>query len=196
MNTSLTITIVFLVFVAITYLTLKLWPKTGPMGINLSRVRCPKCNTTLPMIRKPKNKTQAMWGGWTCHKCGREVDKYGNERHAQPNLALRRGGDFSVVVTDSDITRIEMTGEKKSLQWSEITSVFIVAIDELPVGTISWMIHAGETVLEIPTDSTGNKKLLNALQERLPDFDNRALIEAMGMLHGFKKIWQKSALHT
>jgi hypothetical protein len=81
MNTLLTITTVLLVFAIVIYLALKLWPKSGPMGINLSRVKCPKCNAALPMIRKPKNKAQAMWGGWTCHKCGCEVDKYGSERN-------------------------------------------------------------------------------------------------------------------
>jgi uncharacterized protein with von Willebrand factor type A (vWA) domain len=137
-----------------------------------------------------------MYGGWTCHKCGCEVDKYGSERETQPNLVLRSGENCSVVVTDADITHYEATNEKESVQWPEITSVFIVAIDELYVGKISWMIHTDEKVLEIPTNCTGNKELLNALQERLPNFDNRALIEAMGMLHGFKKIWQKETSHT
>ncbi len=40
---------------------------------------CPKCNTKLPIWRKPKNKRQALWGGDTCPNCGCEVDRKGKE---------------------------------------------------------------------------------------------------------------------
>jgi predicted RNA-binding Zn-ribbon protein involved in translation (DUF1610 family) len=53
------------------------WPRKGKLGINLSKVFCPKCGQPMPMIRKPKNQRQALWGGWTCPKCGCEMDKYG-----------------------------------------------------------------------------------------------------------------------
>jgi hypothetical protein len=55
------------------------WPRKGKWGINLSKVFCPKCAEPMPMIRKPKNERQALWGGWTCRKCGCEMDKYGVE---------------------------------------------------------------------------------------------------------------------
>jgi hypothetical protein len=29
------------------------------------------------VIRKPKNRRQALWGGWTCEACGLEYDKWG-----------------------------------------------------------------------------------------------------------------------
>ena len=52
--------------------------KTG-FGINFSSVSCPRCKNPLPMLRKPRTPEQAKWGGWTCYKCGAEVDKWGRE---------------------------------------------------------------------------------------------------------------------
>jgi hypothetical protein len=70
----------FLVFMsAVTVIVIAIWPRTGEWGINLSKVHCPKCGDPMPRIRKPKNERQRLWGGWTCSKCGCEMDKYGVE---------------------------------------------------------------------------------------------------------------------
>lgn len=61
---------------------LKFWPKTGKMGINLAPVKCPKCAATAPQFRKPTSMRQMLWGGWTCPRCGCEMDKYGNRIEA------------------------------------------------------------------------------------------------------------------
>jgi hypothetical protein len=53
--------------------------RAGRMGINLSQTCCPKCRAELPMIRLPANARQMLWGGWTCHGCGCELDKWGRE---------------------------------------------------------------------------------------------------------------------
>lgn len=50
--------------------------KRGKWGINLTPNPCRQCGTPAPMIRKPANWRQAMWGGWTCSECGLEVDKW------------------------------------------------------------------------------------------------------------------------
>jgi ssDNA-binding Zn-finger/Zn-ribbon topoisomerase 1 len=42
--------------------------------------KCPDCGTPLPKFRKPANKQQAMWGGWTCPKCGIDIDRKGKKR--------------------------------------------------------------------------------------------------------------------
>ena len=68
--------------VALLWLMFKLWPRTGKMGINLGKVDCPECGDRVPMIRKPENLRQALWGGWTCKKCGTEMDKYGHKTHS------------------------------------------------------------------------------------------------------------------
>lgn len=52
-------------------------------GINVDPVSCPRCNTPLPIIRKPRTLRQAMWGGGTCPVCGIDVDKWGREVASQ-----------------------------------------------------------------------------------------------------------------
>jgi hypothetical protein len=51
--------------------------RNGEMGINLSPTQCPKCATPVPVIRRPANMRQALYGGSTCKNCGTEVDKWG-----------------------------------------------------------------------------------------------------------------------
>ncbi len=54
----------------------------GRWGLGAFKANCPRCGTALPMMRKPASKDEALWGGWTCPKCGCKVDKYGKERAA------------------------------------------------------------------------------------------------------------------
>jgi hypothetical protein len=50
----------------------------GDWGLNLKPpTACPVCSAPLPMARVPKNLRQALWGGWTCSGCGKELDKWG-----------------------------------------------------------------------------------------------------------------------
>ena len=55
----------------------RVWPKEGKWGINQRPVTCSQCGTPTPRFRKPANRRQMLWGGWTCQKCGVEIDKYG-----------------------------------------------------------------------------------------------------------------------
>ncbi len=52
----------------------------GRWGIGSLNPSCPRCGAPLPAIRKPTSSDEAMWGGWTCERCGCKVDKYGRER--------------------------------------------------------------------------------------------------------------------
>lgn len=78
---NLSLIIAVLVAVVVGSLCLKLlvkyWPRTGGIGINLSKVSCPECGEEMPKKRKPINMRQTLWGGWTCTKCNAEMDKYG-----------------------------------------------------------------------------------------------------------------------
>jgi hypothetical protein len=58
-------------------LILRRWPRKGKWGINPDPVVCPKCQTPAPKFRKPANRRQMLWGGWTCVQCKTECDKYG-----------------------------------------------------------------------------------------------------------------------
>jgi transposase-like protein len=51
------------------------------LGINIKKVKCPDCGQEQPMIRKPKNIREALFGGWTCEKCGCKMNKFGKKRH-------------------------------------------------------------------------------------------------------------------
>ena len=57
--------------------------KQTKWGINLKvkDMCCPRCGEKMPFlgIRKPTSLQQSFWGGWTCPKCGCEIDKWGRE---------------------------------------------------------------------------------------------------------------------
>ena len=44
--------------------------KGGTMAL-----RCPDCREALPPLREPHGIQQMLWGGWTCGKCGAELDR-------------------------------------------------------------------------------------------------------------------------
>jgi len=44
--------------------------------------KCPDCGAPLPKFRKPSNKQQVLSGGWTCPKCGIDIDRKGRKRLA------------------------------------------------------------------------------------------------------------------
>jgi hypothetical protein len=48
-------------------------------GIDTGRVVCPGCHTPQPFWRKPTSLKQALWGGYSCPNCHRELDKWGRE---------------------------------------------------------------------------------------------------------------------
>lgn len=50
----------------------------GRWGISLTPPACKECGEPPPVVRVPANARQAMWGGWTCPRCGLEVDKWGD----------------------------------------------------------------------------------------------------------------------
>ena len=71
-------TIITIIIVVIFFIILVI-RKDSKFGINLKRVYCPKCNLKQPIIRKPANERQLLYGGYTCENCKIEMDKYGIE---------------------------------------------------------------------------------------------------------------------
>jgi len=59
----------------------------GKWGINHRRPTCGECGEKMPVVRKPVNWQQALWGGWTCSECGLEMDKWGQPVESQATLA-------------------------------------------------------------------------------------------------------------
>jgi hypothetical protein len=61
--------------------------RRGRWGINLKQAVCTECGTPMPLVRKPANWRQALWGGGTCPECGFELDKWGRPVEQQNTLA-------------------------------------------------------------------------------------------------------------
>jgi hypothetical protein len=40
---------------------------------------CAECGAPAPKVRKPANRRQMLWGGWTCPECGTEMDRRGRK---------------------------------------------------------------------------------------------------------------------
>jgi hypothetical protein len=41
--------------------------------------KCSDCGTPPPLMRRPANRRQMLWGGWTCANCGAELDRAGRK---------------------------------------------------------------------------------------------------------------------
>lgn len=81
---EMTLTVIVAALLAfLVYLTLV---KTN-FGFNLEPVACPRCRTTLPRWRKPRNTRQLLWGGHTCGHCGLDIDKWGRPLAVRPRAA-------------------------------------------------------------------------------------------------------------
>jgi hypothetical protein len=58
--------------------------KRGRWGIPLEAVSCARCGDPVPLVRMPASVRQALWGGWTCPRCGLENDKWGRPADGMP----------------------------------------------------------------------------------------------------------------
>ncbi|WP_145243330.1 hypothetical protein [Urbifossiella limnaea] len=52
--------------------------RRGKWGVNPRPIECPNCGEPAPVVRKPANRRQMLWGGATCAECGQEYDKWGD----------------------------------------------------------------------------------------------------------------------
>jgi len=68
---------IFLFAILLKYISVYIRQHRDYWGLNVMRVRCPHCNEEMPLLRKPKNARQALWGGWTCTNCQAELNKLG-----------------------------------------------------------------------------------------------------------------------
>jgi hypothetical protein len=79
---SLILSAIFLTLLSIFFIVLIIGTilRKGKLGINFQVVNCVSCGNPSPRSRAPKSIMEALWGGWTCEKCGTQMDKWGNKR--------------------------------------------------------------------------------------------------------------------
>ena len=77
MSIIILILIILFLFISMIFVAKDTVYGDGKWGINLELKPCPKCGANAPSFRIPSNLSQFLWGGWTCNKCGCEIDKWG-----------------------------------------------------------------------------------------------------------------------
>jgi hypothetical protein len=101
-----------------------------------------------------------------------------------------------VVVTDDTVTRFRPDGVEESVRWDDLVEVGIVTTDEGPWSEdVFWLLMASDrkTGCAVAQGAEGADKLLLALQ-KLPGFDNEAVIKAMGSTSNARFVcWRKDA---
>ncbi len=85
----------------------------------LPRRKCPGCGEQFPRIRMPASRRQALWGGWTCSKCGYEVDRHGRRIEGvtpgKPVLKVAVMADGRLTVDGSQATLESLRESLKQL---------------------------------------------------------------------------------
>jgi hypothetical protein len=115
----------------------------------------------------------------------------------RPDPAKRRSSSkpyISPYVVRFDDEGIAVTFRNKpheAVQWADLVMVAITIRDcFLPVPF--WMLAgSGGKGCIYPSDAVGAGEILRELQRRLPAFDNRAVVMAMGMMTGYVVVWEK-----
>ncbi len=97
---------------------------------------------------------------------------------------LRRRKKFvdTVVFDDVGVTRTRTDGVTESIRWEDVAEVGIVTTDEGPFAEDVFILLLSADKKQgccIPQGASGSQELLGRLQ-KLPGFDNKALIGAMG----------------
>lgn len=80
----------------------------------------------------------------------------------------------------------------ESVLWENLVFVGITIVDEF-LPQPYWMLAGlkGKGGCVYPNDAAGAKEMLRELQIRLVDFDNGAVVRAMGMMSGGVVVWEK-----
>ena len=81
---------------------------------------------------------------------------------------------------DFKIVRTMRDGKQETIEWSDLKEVTIITTDEGPfVDDVFWVLSGSESGCLVPSEADGVQELIAYLQ-RLPNFDNEAVIKAMG----------------
>ena len=100
-----------------------------------------------------------------------------------------------VVVTEDCVNRFRPDGVEESIRWDDLAEVGIVTTSDGPASEdLYWILLESDrkTGCAVPHGAEGTDVLLEALQ-KLPDFDNEVVIEAMGSIDEAKfTCWKRS----
>ena len=112
------------------------------------------------------------------------------------NFFWRKRQRERIVITDESVTRFRPDGVQESVRWDDLVEVGILTTDEGPWSEdVFWVLMASDrkSGCAVPQCAEGADKLLEALQ-KLPGFDNEAVIKAMGSTSNAKFVcWRKNA---
>ena len=61
--------------------------KYAKFAITLKNVKCPNCHLQQSFFRLPKNKSQILFGGYTCPNCNTELDKFGTKINTNSHIS-------------------------------------------------------------------------------------------------------------
>jgi hypothetical protein len=93
----------------------------------------------------------------------------------------RKTKDRDVVTFDADkVLRTLPDGRTESVRWDELEKVWILTTEQGPAADdVFWMLDGKSGGCSVPSEAEGMQELLLRLQ-RLPGFNNAAVIQAMG----------------
>jgi len=112
------------------------------------------------------------------------------------NFLRRKWHPERVVVTEDSVTRFRSDGAQESVRWDDLVEVEIITTDDGPWSEdVFWLLTGSDpnSGCAVPQGAEGAGDLLQALQ-KLPGFDNQAVIAAMGSTSNAKFVcWRKNA---
>ena len=118
--------------------------------------------------------------------------KWGNTIARRVGIIQPAKPRFFVQVTDEAIVSSGEGRPTERVQWRELTEIAIVNEDAWPIGFQYWLlVGADGTGAVVPAEVEGAAAFLEAMQARLPGFDNMAVIAAMGSVDGAFRVWRR-----
>jgi hypothetical protein len=98
-----------------------------------------------------------------------------------------------VAITDELITCARSSGLVERVRWDDLVKVEIMTTDQGPMfDDVFWVLYGrNNTGCVIPMGAKGERKLIDRLQ-KLPSFDNEAMIAAMSSANNARFLcWEK-----
>ena len=122
---------------------------------------------------------------------------YGRQVAIDCGFIMPRSGEAGrpthvVSVTEEGVMCRSGRDKAESVSWAALRQVVLQAADFVPVGDVYWLLIGDHgTGCVIPIDAEGSDELLARMQQRLPGFDNEAVVAMMGALDGAAVVWQR-----